>query len=194
MGNAEHMTGKRRQGLGKRTCLYCFQAFRIERGKVPCPACGEEQSKLQQDRFWTLQPLWVKRQVLARGVAVALLLALGGFLAVQVGDDGVSLFWGLGLLVGAGAFLWETAGLLTRRESALPLRILWPAILLCIGFGPILFSVMLHFISGEAQAGLRWQIGLLWGVPWLVPFGLSLWVPGWLRRQREACLHGTGPH
>ena len=93
------------------------------------------------------------------------------------------------MLAGAGAFLWETAGLLTRRESALPLRVLWPAILLCIGFGPILFSVLLHFISGDAQAGLRWQIGLLWGIPWLIPFGFSLWIPGWLRRQRESCLH-----
>jgi hypothetical protein len=188
MESQESNPGRRRQKLGRRTCLYCYLALRIERGEAACPRCNALQTKAQQEVFWTLHPLWVKRQRMARGVGMLAILLLAVFLGVQVGGDGVALFWGLGLLGLAGFFLWETAGLLTRRASALPLRILWPAVLLCVAFGPILFSILLHFIGGEAHAGLRWQVGLMWAGPWLVPFAASLWIPGWLRRQREACL------
>ncbi|MFT5057929.1 MAG: hypothetical protein ACI89E_000699 [Planctomycetota bacterium] len=192
MGHQDRTPNTKRQGLGRRTCLYCFHAFRIERGHAACPRCGEQQSKLEQDRFWTLQPIWKRRQGFAGVVSVIALVALAVFLAMQIGSDGASLFWGLGMLVMAGFLLLETVGLLTRRNSSLPLRFLWPAVLLCIAFGPILFSILLHFIGGQAQAGMRWQVGLMWAGPWLVPFVASLWLPGWLRRQRAACLR-SGP-
>ncbi|MCA9002781.1 MAG: hypothetical protein KDB61_12715, partial [Planctomycetes bacterium] len=174
--------------------LYCFHPFRVERGEAQCPSCGASQTRAEQETFWTLAPVWVRRQSMARGAGVLAIAGLAVFLAYQVRDDGSALFWGLGLLGLAAFFVWETAGLLTRRESALPLRILWPAILLCVALGPIAFSLLLRFIGGAGEAEVSWQVALAWAGPWLVPFGASFWLPRKFRKAREDCLEGGATH
>ncbi|MCP5021621.1 MAG: hypothetical protein GY930_07570 [bacterium] len=188
MESSEPSAGRKRQGLGRRTCLYCFHPFRIERGEAPCPKCGEAQTKAEQEKYWTLHAKWVRLQVLARIGGIAITAGLGLFLGIQVWGDGSSLFWGLGLLLLAGWFIWETGGLLTRRESALPLRILWPAIVLCIGVGPIGFSWLLGFIGGVEGGQMDWGVARLWALPWLPVLFVSLQAPKWLRARREACM------
>ncbi len=188
MQKPDRSTTRKRQGLGRRTCLYCFHPFRIERGEAPCPECGQVQSKAEQQKYWTLHPRWVRFQVMARIGGIAITFGLAVFLANQIGGDGASLFWGLGLLILAAGFIWETGGLLTRRESALPLRILWPAILLCIAVGPIVFSLLLGFIGGAEEPGIELRVALAWAGPWLVPLWVSLWAPKRLGSLRESCL------
>ncbi|MDF1836749.1 MAG: hypothetical protein P1V35_02675 [Planctomycetota bacterium] len=187
MESEDRTKGRRRKGLGRRTCLYCFRPFRIERGSAECPVCGEMQSRAEQERYWTLQPKWRRIQSIARVGGIAVMWALAGIVGYHAGVDGTSLFWGLGLLAVASAFIWETGGLFTRRESGLPLGILWPAIVLCIALGPIGFSMMLRFIGGgEGQMSLG--VACQWGAPWLGPFLVSLWAPKWLRTCKEASL------
>lgn len=193
METSESSTGRKRQGLGRRTCLYCFHPFRIGRGEAQCPKCGKTQTKAEQEKYWTLHPKWVRLQTLARVSGIVITAGLGVFLAIQVGGDGASLFWGLGLLILAGWFIWETGGPLTRRESALPLRILWPAILLCIGVGPIGFSWLLSLIGGGDRGPIDWPAVGVWGSTWLTFFVMSLQIPRWLRVCREACLRSGAP-
>ena len=188
MESVDRKQGKKRSGLGRRTCLYCFHPFRIERGSAPCPACGEAQSKAQQDRFWTLRPNAKFIQATARVGGIGVMLIFAAVVGYHADLDGTSLFWGGGLLSVAGWFIWETGGLITRRESALPLGILWPAILLCIAFGPIVFSMLLKFIGGQGEEGMGWLVALQWAGPWIGAFGMSLMAPKWLRIYKEACL------
>ncbi len=98
--------------------------------------------------------------------------------------DAASLPWGLALVAAVGSFLWYSAGSLTRRQSFVDLRYLWPLILLGVALGPLVISGALRAIRGEPLGWESLWSGLLWMGPWLVPLVISLWLPGRYSRFR----------
>ncbi|MEZ6003960.1 MAG: hypothetical protein R3F33_07205 [Planctomycetota bacterium] len=162
--------------------------LRIGRGSATCPRCGHEQSKLQQETLWSLDPGLVRMQKILRGAAVLATAGVGFALSRLM--TGASLFWGLGLLGGLGWLLWYTAGCLTRRASFMDLRFLWPPLLLCVALGPLVLSLALGWIAGETQAREKVMPGLVWALPWLLPLAVSLVLPRRYARYRAECLAG----
>ncbi|HPF14739.1 MAG: hypothetical protein H6830_06155 [Planctomycetes bacterium] len=184
MGRPSERDGQARLARGRRTCLVCYAPFRVERGVQACPVCGWEQSKQQQDRYWSREPGLVRAEGWLRVGALFATLGLGVALGFVM--DASSLVWGLGLVAGLGGLTWYTAGCLTRRESFMDLRFLWPPLLFCIAVGPMVISLLLSLVGGGAPTGNLWSSGLVWALPWLVLFGLSLWIPQSLGRLRQA--------
>ncbi len=175
-----------RSARGRRTCLYCYAPFRVERGTQACPDCGAEQSRLDQERWWTREARFVG---IEKGLKVGALLltALLGVVLTQVMDV-TSLPWGIGLLAALGGLLWYTAGCVTRRASFMDLRFLWPPLLVCIAFGPLVISELLRWIGGEqatasGEGALR--DGFVWALPWLPAIALSFTIPGLFARLRR---------
>ena len=83
-----------------------------------------------------------------------------------------------------GGILWYTACSVTRRQSFMDLRFLWPLLLLGLGLGPLVISVGLRAIRGDPVGWDQVKPGLVWMAVWGVPFALSLCVPGRFARFR----------
>ena len=90
------MGPRNRQAKGRRTCLYCYEPLRVERGPEACPSCGVVQSRQEQDGVWSLEPKLLFWQKVLRGGGVVLTALVG--LALFRVMDSASLPWGLGLL------------------------------------------------------------------------------------------------
>ena len=176
------MGPRNRQAKGRRTCLYCYEPFRVERGPEACPGCAAVQSRQDQERWWSREPGLLRWQRSLQVAGVALTAAVGVLLARVM--DPAMLPWGLGLLGAMGGFLFYTAGSVTRRQSFMELRFLWPLLIVGLGLGPLVISVGLRAIQGDPVGWAQVRPGLQWMALWALPLAISLWLPGRFARFR----------
>jgi len=174
------------------TCLVCYRPFRVERTSEHCPACGELNLRVDQETYWTREPILVRVETILKIVIALAIGSLTAIMLVTISGGGMGQGWAIAFPILAGWILWETAGLVTRRRATLDMRLLWPAIFVCVGVGPTLFLVATGLSVDFGQSAELLGAGFLWTLPWLVPAWLcTLWARRFARFRESRIAGGV---
>lgn len=177
-----------RRDIPRPYCLACYGALAaFEGARAHCARCGHLNLACDQGVFWTQEPRFVRLERCAKGLIAAAIGAMSWIILTRTSGFGT----GQGFVVGApillGAYLWETAGKITRWSPELRAWIVWMVFLLVPGLLASALFVGLAF-SGYLPRSLA-PLALLGLVPAIaVPF-LARSLDRWRIRR---ILRGAG--
>ena len=139
--------GPRRE-IPRPYCLFCYAPMPEFEGAVQaCPRCGRRNLACDQGVFWTRERRLRELEEVAKALIV---LAIGGMTALLLtspGGSGTGQGWAVGAPILLAAYLWETAGKITRWTPELRGWIVWTIFLFVPGFFamPVIAGIALEF-------------------------------------------------